>query len=136
MQDNILEFNEKVGIINKDYSMYKDLEKGVIFPLNTINLLARVDYLELSKEEYEKAKFEMKIDNLEYNIVEVDRPVSKYTLTKKEKDKYTITNSKVKVRQVWNVSNALGIKKSFTNKEDAIKLAEEQNKKILEEIIK
>lgn len=136
MQDNILEFNGKVNVINKDYAMYKDLEKGVIFPLNTINLLARVDYLELSKEEYEKAKFEMKIDNLEYNIVEVDRPVPKYTLTKKEEDKYTITNSKVKVRQVWNVSNALGIKKSFTNKEEAIKLAEEQNKKILEEIIK
>lgn len=136
MQDNILEFNEKVGIINKDYSMYKDLEKGVIFPLNTINLLTRVDYMELSKEEYEKAKFEMKIDNLEYNIVEVDRPVPKYTLTKKEEDKYTITNSKVKVRQVWNVSNALGIKKSFTNKEDAIKLSEELNKKILSEITK
>ena len=136
MQDNILEFNGKVNVINKDYAMYKDLEKGVIFPLNTINLLARVDYLELSKEEYEKAKFEMKIDNLEYNIVEVDRPVPKYTLTKKEEDKYTITNSKVKVRQVWNVSNALGIKKSFTNKEEAIKLAEEQNKKLLEEIIK
>lgn len=136
MQDNILEFNEKVGVINKDYAMYKDLEKGIIFPLNTINLLARVDYLELSKEEYEKAKFEMKIDNLEYNIIEVDRPVPKYTITKKEEDKYTITNSKVKVRQVWNVSNALGIKKSFTNKEEAIKLAEEHNKKILAEIMK
>lgn len=131
MQDNIIEFNKKVSIINKDYAMYKDEEKGVMFPLNTVNLLARVDYLELSKEEYEKAKFEMKIDNLEYNIIETTRPVPKNTITKKDSDKYTIVDSKVKVRQVWNVSNALGIKKSFTNKEEAMQLAESLNEETL-----
>lgn len=131
MQDNILEFNKKVSIINKDYAMYRDEEKGIMFPLNTVNLLARVDYLELSKEEYEKAKFEMKIEDLEYNIIEIERPVPKNTITKKDSDKYTIVNSKVKVRQVWNVSNALGIKKSFTNKEEAIKLAESLNEETL-----
>lgn len=131
MQDNIIEFNKKVSIINKDYAMYKDEEKGVMFPLNTVNLLARVDYLELSKEEYEKARFEMKIDNLEYNIIETTRPVPKNTITKKDSDKYTIVDSKVSVRQVWNVSNALGIKKSFTNKEEAMQLAESLNKETL-----
>lgn len=131
MQDNIIEFNKKVSIINKDYAMYKDEEKGIMFPLNTVNLLARVDYLELSKEEYEKAKFEMKIDNLEYNIIETTRPVPKNTITKKDSDKYTIVESKVKVRQVWNVSNALGIKKSFTNKEEAMQLAESLNEETL-----
>ncbi len=131
MQDNIIEFNKKVSIINKDYAMYKDEEKGVMFPLNTVNLLARVDYLELSKEEYEKARFEMKIDNLEYNIIETTRPVPKNTITKKDSDKYTIVDSKVSVRQVWNVSNALGIKKSFINKEEAMQLAESLNKEIL-----
>lgn len=131
MQDNILEFNKKVSIINKDYAMYKDEEKGIMFPLNTVNLLARVDYLELSKEEYEKAKFEMKIDNLEYNIIETTRPVPKNTITKKDSDKYTIVESKVKVRQVWNVSNALGIKKSFTNKEKALELANSLNEETL-----
>lgn len=131
MQDNIIEFNKKVSIINKDYAMYKDEEKGIIFPLNTVNLLARVDYLELSKEEYEKARFEMKIDNLEYNIIETTRPVPKNTITKKDSDKYTIVDSKVKVRQVWNVSNALGIKKSFTNKAEAMELAESLNEETL-----
>lgn len=131
MQDNILEFNKKVSIINKDYAMYKDEEKGIMFPLNTVNMLARVDYLELSKEEYEKARFERKIDNLEYNIIETTRPVPKNTITKKDSDKYTIVDSKVKVRQVWNVSNALGIKKSFTNKEEAMKLAESLNEETL-----
>lgn len=131
MQDNIIEFNKKVSIINKDYAMYKDEEKGIMFPLNTVNLLARVDYLELSKEEYEKAKFEMKIEDLEYNIIETTRPVPKNTITKKDSDKYTIVDSKVKVRQVWNVSNALGIKKSFTNKEEAMQLAESLNEETL-----
>lgn len=131
MQDNIIEFNKKVSIINKDYAMYKDEEKGVMFPLNTVNLLARVDYLELSKEEYEKARFEMKIENLEYNIIETTRPVPKNTITKKDSDKYTIVDSKVKVRQIWNVSNALGIKKSFINKEEAMELAESLNEETL-----
>ena len=132
MQDNILEFNKKTRIINKDYSIYEDEEKGIIFALNTVNCLARVDYLELSKEEYEKSKFEKKIDDLDYNIVEVDRPQSKYFITKKEEDKYTIVDSKVKVRQVWNVSNQIGIHKSFTNKEEAMELAKDINTRILD----
>jgi len=131
MQDNILDFNKKVEILNKDYSLYKDEEKGVMFALNTVNCLARVDYMELSKEEWEKAKFEMKIDDLDYNIIEITRPQSKYFLTKKEEDKYTIVDSKVKVRQVWNVSNSIGIHKSFTNKEEAMELANSINKNIL-----
>lgn len=132
MQDNILKFNKKTRIINKDYSIYEDEEKGIIFALNTVNCLARVDYLELSKEEYEKSKFEKKIDDLDYNIVEVDRPQSKYFITKKEEDKYTIVDSKVKVRQVWNVSNQIGIHKSFTNKEEAMELAKDINTRILD----
>lgn len=132
MQDNILEFNKKIEIINRDYSIYRDEEKGIVFPFNTVNALARIDYMELSKEEYDKAKFEMKIDDLEYNIIETTRPQSKFYLTKKESDKYTIVDSKVKVRQVWNVSNGLGIHKSFTNKEEALKLVNEHNVLILD----
>ena len=62
----------------------------------------------------------------------VDRPKPKYEVTKKEEDKYTIINSKVKVYKIWNVSNGLGFKKSFTNKEDAMKLYTEINTPILE----
>ena len=131
MQNNLKDFYKNVKVINKDYTMYKDEEKGIVFPLNTVNLLARLDYLELSKEEYNKAKFEKKIDDLEYNIIEVERPQSKYFLTKKEEDKYTIVDSKVKVRQVWNVSNGAGVHESFTNKEEAIKTVESINEEIL-----
>lgn len=131
MKDNIIEFNKKIEIINKDYALYKDEEKGIMFALNTINLMARVDYKELSKEEYTKEKFEMKIEDLNYDIIEITRPQSKYFETKKEEDKYTIVDSKVKVRQIWNVANGLGIYKSFTDKNEAMKLAEEINKKII-----
>ena len=62
----------------------------------------------------------------------VDRPKPKYEATKKEEDKYTIINSKVKVHEIWNVSNGLGFKKSFNNKEDAMKLYTEINTPILE----
>lgn len=135
MQNDLKEFNEKVQILDEKYSTYLDKEKGVMFYLNTIQLLTRVDYLELSKEEFVKAKFEMKIDkDLEYNIINVKRPVPKNIITKKEEDKYTIVESEVAVRQVWNVTNALGFKKSFTNKDEALEFAESINKEVMEKI--
>lgn len=135
MQDNILEFMDKVEILNKDLSIYRDKEKGSIFVLNTVHLVARVDYLELDKQEYTIAKFQKKIEDLDYKIEDIDRPVPKNEITKKDEDKYTITNKKVSVRKVWNVSNGAGTYKSFTNKEDAMNLAEEINLKVIKYLI-
>lgn len=134
MKDNIIEFMNKVEMLSKEISIYKDEEKGIIFPLNTVNLLARVDYLELDKQEYTVAKFQNKIEDLSYTIEEIERPVPKNEITKKEEDKFTITTKKVSVRKVWNVSNGAGIIKSFTKKEDAIKLVEEINNKVLDKL--
>lgn len=136
MLNNLEEFNNKTRIINKDLSMYEDKEKGIIFAINTVNLLCRLDYLELNKEQYNIAKFQKKIDNLEYNITTIIKPVPKYELTKKEEDKYTLIEQEEKVRQVWNVSNTAGAFKSFINKEEAIKYAEEINNNILDVITK
>lgn len=129
--EHLTEFMEKITIINKDIATYKDTEQGRMFDINTISLLPRVERLELSSEEFKKAKFEMKVENLEYDIVEVDRPVPKNTITKKEEDMYTIVNNKVKVRLVWNVSNAVGIYKSFTKKDEAMEYAENIKKDII-----
>lgn len=134
MKDNIIEFMNKTEMLSKEISIYKDEEKGIIFPLNTVNLLARVDYLELDKQEYTVAKFQNKIEDLSYTIEEIERPVPKNEITKKEEDKFTITTKKVSVRKVWNVSNGAGIIKSFTKKEDAIKLVEEINNKVLDKL--
>lgn len=130
MEKDLIKFEENIEVINKDISKYED-EKGTMFILNTISLLSKVEALELTKEEYNIKKFEGSIDDLDYNIIEVTRPVSKYSLTKKEEDKYTIVDSKVAVRQVYNVSNGIGIHKTFTNKEEALELAKSINNKYL-----
>ena len=136
METNIVKFMGKVEIINKDLVIYKDEEKGIMFPLNTVHLLTRVDCLELDKQEYTIAKFQKKIEDLDYNIVKIKRPTPKNEITKKEEDKFTLVDREVAVRQVWNVSNNAGAFKSFANKEEAIKLANDINLKILKYLIK
>lgn len=130
MEKDLCKFYGNINYINKDISEYAD-SKGNRFIFNTINALVRVDYLELSKEEYQMALFQQKVQENDYNIINIKKPVPKNEITKKEEDKYTITEKEVAVRQVWNVSNAFGIVKSFTNKEEANKLAIEINSEIL-----
>lgn len=131
MEKDLIKFYDNVEVINKDLSRYED-DKGNMFILNTINLLARVDYMELTKEEYKVAKFQQKIEDLDYSTTNIKRVVSKNEITKKEEDKYTLVDKEVSVRQIWNVSNPYGVFKSYTNKEEAVKYAKEVNEKILE----
>lgn len=126
------EFMEKVEILGKEFSMYVDDEKGVAFPLNTVHLLTRVEMLELAKEEYQVAKFQKKIDDLDYEITNVKRAVPKNEITKKDEDKYTIVEKEVAVRKIWNVSNTAGAFKSYSNKEEAMKKSKEINEKVFE----
>lgn len=128
------EFMEKVEILGKEFSIYTDNEKGVSFPLNTVHLLTRVDMLELSKEEYQVAKFQKKIDDLDYKIENIKKAVPKNEITGKDEDKFTITEKEVAVRKVWNVSNTAGAFKSFTNKDDALKSSKEINAKVFEHL--
>lgn len=58
--------------------------------------------------------------------------VPKYSITKIEADKFTLTDKKVKATHIWNVSNQAGIHTTFENKEEAFKLCEEINNKVLE----
>lgn len=126
------EFMKKVEILGKEFSIYTDEEKGVSFPLNTVHLLTRVDMLELAKEEYQVAKFQKKIDDLDYKIENIKRAVPKNEITKKDEDKYTIVEKEVAVRKIWNVSNTAGAFKSFTDKEEAMEYSKKINKEVLE----
>ena len=130
MEKNLSKFYENVNILGKEFSVYED-SNGNLFTLNTINLLTRVDKLELTKEEYQVAKFQQKVEDLEYSIKNIKKAVPKNEITGKDEDKLTLVDKEVAVREIWNVSNALGIVKSFTNKEDALKTAKEINKKIM-----
>ena len=126
------EFMKNIEILGKEFSMYVDDEKGVSFPLNTVHLLTRVDMLELAKEEYQVAKFQKKIDDLDYKIENIKRAVPKNEITGKDEDKFTITEKEVAVRKIWNVSNTAGAFKSFTDKEEAMKYSKKINKEVLE----
>ena len=132
INEKLSEYIKKIEIDKMCF--YRDLDKGIIYPLTPQHLLCRIDYLELDKQEYTVAKFQNKIEDLSYTIEEIERPVPKNEITKKEEDKFTITNKKVSVRKVWNVTNGAGVIKSFTKKEDAIKLVEEINNKVLDKL--
>ena len=126
------EFMKNVEILGKEFSIYTDEEKGVMFPLNTVHLLTRVDMLELSKEEYQAAKFQKKIDDLDYKIENIKKAVPKNEITGKDEDKFTITEKEVAVRKIWNVSNTAGAFKSFIDKEEAMEYSKNINKEVLE----
>ena len=126
------EFMENVEILGKEFSIYTDKEKGVSFPLNTVHLLTRVDMLELTKEEYQVAKFQKKIEDLNYKIENIKKAVPKNEITGKDEDKFTITEKEVAVRKIWNVTNTAGAMKSFTNKDEAMKYSRDINKKVFE----
>ena len=128
-QENLDEFMKRVKIISKEIAEYENEETGTYFMIPSSYLWARVDYLELTNDELKKAIFNQEVDktDLKYNFIESTRPAPKYETTKREEDKYTIIDAKVKVNQVWLVSNGLKYKQTFNNKEDALKLANDIN---------
>jgi hypothetical protein len=136
MEKDLIKFMEKMSIFNKDFAQYQDEEKGIEFLFNTINAVVNVDYLELDKQQYEVAKFQNKIEDLEYEIETIKKAVPKNEITGKDEDKFTITEKDVAVRKVWNVSNRLGAYKSFTNKQSALECADNINKLIFDVILK
>ena len=139
MQENIIDFMNKVNIIDKNLAQYKDEEKGISFFINTVNLLTKVDYLEVGTEknarlkvaEYEKLLFEKKIEDLDYKKITKKDIRVKSEITGKKEDSTTLIEEEVPAVAIWNVSNTLGFYKSFTNKEEAIKFSDEVNEETL-----
>lgn len=136
MTRNLDEFYKNIKIVNKDFSIYKDDDHNYSV-LPTAGLLVAVDYNELNKQQWEVAKFNQDIPkDFLSEIIEVDKTVSKYDITHKEEDKFTLTTKKEAVHRVWFVMNQFKIKKAFNNGDKALKYAEEINKPILKTITK
>ena len=133
MEKELNKFMEHITILNKDIAVYED-EKGNLFNVNTIKLLASVEVMELPKEEYKKAVFERRIDDLEYTDTTIYVPVPKNTITKRDEDKYTLVDKEMNAKVIYNVSNQIGLHKSFTNKEEALELAKSINAKVLDNL--
>ena len=133
VNEDLKTFMDHLNIINKDISEYVNEEKGVRYIVPNSYVFTRCDYLELTNEEVKKEKFNQNINNedIKFNYIESTRPAPKYETTKREEDKYTIVDAKIKVNQVCVVSNGLKFKNTFNNKEDAIKLTNSINEKLL-----
>ena len=132
MTKNLDEFYKNIEIVNKDFSIYKDDDHNYSV-LPTAGALVAVDYNELNKQQWEVAKFNQDIPkDFETELAMVDKTVSKYDITHKEEDKYTLTTKKEAIHKVWFVMNQFKVKKAFKDGEEALKYAEEINKPILD----
>lgn len=132
INENLQDFMKKVEFKSKDVVYYINKDKGSAYPLSPAHLLCRVDKLELTKEELERAFFEMKVDKKEYKFYSTIRQVPKYNETKLEADKNKIIDKKIMATRIYNVSNQAGIHQSFENFDEAIKLFEEINTRVIE----
>lgn len=130
MERELDKFMENITL-DKEISVYEDKE-GNLFNVNTVKLLTSVEVLKLPKEEYTKAVFEKRIDDLEYEETTIHVPVPKNTITKNDNDKYTLVDKEMKAKLVYNVSNQIGLHKSYVNKDEALSLAKVINAKVKE----
>lgn len=129
VNEDLKSFMDNLTILNKDYSEYFNKEKGTKFMAPNSYVFARCDYLELTNDELKKERFAQNINKepKEFNQIESTRPVSKYETTKREEDKYTIIDGKVKVNQIWRVTNGMKYIQTFNNKEEALKFLDTIN---------
>ena len=56
--------------------------------------------------------------------------------TKKEEDKFVLTTKEVEGVKIYNVTNQIGIHNTYENKEDAFKLCQSINEKVLDVLCK
>lgn len=120
--------------LNKKYSTYED-EKGNYMLIPTEALLTSCSRNELTKEEYTKARFNGAIKDMEYEEIEVERPVDKSTITHRENDKLTLVNVKKKAKLVYVVANNCKVNECFTNMKEALEFSKKVNEEVLSHII-
>lgn len=133
MEKDLIKFYDNITFLSKDLAKYED-EKGnyQIIPLG--QLICNLTYNELDKGQLQQARFNMIVDkDQKFNIIDIITPSSKYERTKKESDRFVLESKKVAVSQVWIIQNGLKKTKSFNNKEEALKVLNEINDKILKQ---
>ena len=132
MTKDLEEYYKNITYVNDKLAEYEDKE-GNLIPLTPSSLLVAVQYQTLNKQEYEQAVFNQMIPkDIICKEIEIDKLIPKSDVTHNDKDKYTITTIKQKAKEVWFVSNGLGIRKAYNNKADALRVAKEINNKIYE----
>lgn len=131
MEKDLIKFYDYIAKINKELVEYED-DKGNSYIIPIGQVLCNCTYNELDKNEYTMAVYNKMVDDrLKYEETKIKRAVSKQEVTKDPADKYTLTEKEVVVKKVWVVQNGLKICKSFTNKEEAMKVLHKINTDIL-----
>lgn len=132
MTENLIDFYKNVRYIDERLAIYED-DKGNYVHNTPATLLVNVQYHEMTKDELEKAIFNQLVPK-DMIFKEVDKKtiVPKNEITGKDEDKYTLVDKIVKAKQVWIMSNSLGVKMAFNSKEEAEKVRDEINSKIYE----
>lgn len=133
-KENLEEFMSKINYDKKNnYIEYIDNEIGRRHSLKTDHIMPVLDYIKATDDELSQLIFDMKIEKgIEFNKIKEERPFPLYKDTQKEEDKSVIVNKEFDINQIWNVSNPLGIFKTFNNKEDAIKFYEKIRNEIID----
>ena len=132
--EKLEEFMSKIEYINEKVCFYEGECK---YPLTPAHLLPRIDKIEANTEktngvsEYDKLLFEKKIDKLDYKDITKKVLTPKNEITGNKKDQFTIVGEDKPAKEIWKVSNQVGIFTCFTTEEEANKLY----KKIKDEII-
>lgn len=132
MEKDLLKFMENVNFVDKDMSEYED-EKGNYYLIPNGQLITNVSFNQPTEEEYKVGKYQNIFEDLDYVETTIKKKVTKDTITKKDKDKFTIVEKDTPVKNIWVVSNYLKATKCFTTKKEALELAKDINKVVLEQ---
>lgn len=127
-------FNENVKPIENKLARYED-EEGNILILPISGLICKCEYVKVDEANRVQMEFNKDIPkDMKLNKITVTTQVFKNTITGNKRDKNTIVDQDVEVYEMWRVTNALGMKEVFNNKDEAIAYCNEINDKYLEMI--
>lgn len=127
-------FNENVKPIENKLARYED-EEGNILILPISGLICKCEYVKVDEANRVQMEFNKDIPkDMKLNKITVTTQVFKNTITGNKRDKDTIVDQEVEVYELWRVTNGLGMKEIFDNKEEAVAYCNEINNKYMEMI--
>ena len=127
-------FNENVKPIENKLARYED-EEGNILILPISGLICKCEYVKVDEANRVQMEFNKEIPkHMKLNKITVTTQVFKNTITGNKRDKNTIVDQEVEVYELWRVTNGLGMKEIFDNKEEAVTYCNEINDKYMEMI--
>lgn len=127
-------FNENIQVLENKLAKYED-DEGNILILPVSGLICKCEYLKVDEASRIQMEFNKDIPkNIQLNKITVTTQVFKNTITGNKRDKNTIVDQDVEVYEMWRVTNGLGYKQVFNNKEEALAYCNEINNEYLEMI--